>query len=373
MTPDDFIITFIGDWSDEEKNAFNYAAGIWSALIDPVVKISINAYDDASCPFCGGYAYIYINYFSGMPRPETLYSRAQANQLAGYDLLPDEIDFDIKYSGDAYDWYFGTDGNPLFYQVDFVTVILHEIAHGLGLITSFNMGSYGSLYGYPYFYDTFMENAAGEILIEKYLPLEYSADLEADIISDEIYFDGLQTRLKNQNLPGRLQAGRDVHCSNCIYLEHLNDDFYQDSTNELMTSLLNPGEAIHDPGPVTLGMLADLGWSLSPNLPVFYPLPSQMLRVDTQRLLAIDLWKYIPAYQAPETNFIYTITNTPAAGAGVSLSVNRYIDINPLPGWVGRTQVTVTATNLQGLSASQTFQVIVTSEIYLSWLPSVSR
>jgi hypothetical protein len=57
----------------------------------------------------------------------------------------------------------------------------------------------------------------------------------------------------------------------------------------------------------------------------------------------------------------------------VSLHDNRYIDIAPAAGWLGSTQVAVKATNLLGYSVSQTFSVYVVSEIYTSFLPSVSR
>ena len=37
------------------------------------------------------------------------------------------------------DWYFGLDGRPGEDQFDFVSVVLHEIGHGLGFYDSFKI------------------------------------------------------------------------------------------------------------------------------------------------------------------------------------------------------------------------------------------
>jgi hypothetical protein len=366
-TPDDFQITFNGTWTDEEKNAFNYAAGIWSALIDAKVKINITANKSDSC-YCGGQAVVWFDYPlpPNMPVPNTNYPRALSNHLAGKDLMPGTLDFEVYYAANTYPWYYGTDGNVPGNKVDFVTVILHEIAHGIGMVSSFHTNNYGGIGHFPYIHDRFIENGNGEVLVNKYPPGDWSDDLGAEILTDQIYFDGAHLRSLNQNTPARLQAGSPD-------LDHLHEDTYDNTPDSLMTSTLNYGEAIHDPGGIILGILADEGWKLSPDVPVFYPLPSQMLLVNTQRLNAIDLWQHIPAYQSPDTDFSYTISNTPDANAGVSLHDNRYIDVVPAPGWLGSTQVTVKATNLLNLSAYQTFNVLVVNQIYSSFLPKIGR
>ena len=47
---------------------------------------------------------------------------------------------DIAYS-DGIDWYFGTDGSTPFSQYDFVSVVMHEIAHGLNFAGSMRVSS----------------------------------------------------------------------------------------------------------------------------------------------------------------------------------------------------------------------------------------
>ena len=42
-------------------------------------------------------------------------------------------------------WYFGLDGNPTGADPDFVTTVLHELAHGLGFSTLINLQTGGRL------------------------------------------------------------------------------------------------------------------------------------------------------------------------------------------------------------------------------------
>ena len=60
------------------------------------------------------------------------------NQLDDEDRKPDDPDIKIIFSSSD-DWYFGLDGNPGEDQHDFVSVVLHEIGHGLGFVDSFRI------------------------------------------------------------------------------------------------------------------------------------------------------------------------------------------------------------------------------------------
>ena len=78
---------------------------------------------------------------------DTWYAAALANELSGGDVngATSEIvavmnsDVDNSTVLGAIDWYYGTDGNPPEtspgsgkFDEDFVTVVLHEVGHGLG-------------------------------------------------------------------------------------------------------------------------------------------------------------------------------------------------------------------------------------------------
>jgi subtilisin family serine protease len=94
--------------------------------------------------------------------------------------------------------------------------------------------------------------------------------------------------------------------------------------------------------------------------PVIAGLPDQPLPVDTSLDNAIDLWAYASDTESPDSDLTFTIDNSPDPSAGVSIDSNRYIDINPVSGWTGQTNVTIRVADPGGLSDTDTFQVTVT-------------
>ena len=72
----------------------------------------------------------------------------------------------------VFSWYYGTDGNTPSTQMDLMTVVLHEIAHGLNFSGSMSYSrglgnwGYGDLPAYPDIYDTFMRDGSGNLLID---------------------------------------------------------------------------------------------------------------------------------------------------------------------------------------------------------------
>jgi uncharacterized protein YhfF len=98
-------------------------------------------------------------------------------------------------------------------------------------------------------------------------------------------------------------------------------------------------------------------------MPTLSGLPDQTLLVNTTRNNAIDLWAYASDAQSADNLLTFTIDNTPAASAGVSLDSNRYIDINPATGWTGQTNVTIRVTDPGSLSATDTFSVTVSPAV----------
>jgi hypothetical protein len=127
--------------------AFEYAAGIWASLLDSSVEIRVKAtFDplpcDATSATLGGAHPGAIASGAGAPLPDTWYPAALANRLAGTDVSPDSDDIVARFSSnlgeanclDGSSWYYGLDdahGNG----IDFVNVLLHELAHGLGFLT----------------------------------------------------------------------------------------------------------------------------------------------------------------------------------------------------------------------------------------------
>jgi len=261
-------------WPIEAQNAFNYAAGVWATYLQSSVPITINGCwaTNLSPGVLGhsGSTNFYRN-FSGAPVTNTWYAVSLANALSGSDLDPSNPDIEIAYSS-TFNWYFGTDGHPGSGQYDFVSVVMHEIAHGLGFSGSMNVssgqGSWGGGTSYPIAYDRFTENGSGQSLINISLFPNPSASLAAQLTSSNLYFDGPHANAANGGSRAKLYAPG-TWDSGSSY-SHL-DEIYDGTVNALMTYSLNSAEAIHVPGPITMGILTDVGWSTSSCTYSIYP------------------------------------------------------------------------------------------------------
>jgi len=139
---------------EQRMNVFKYAAAFWEGQIDSPVEIVVRAkFEALTCSATSatlgsaGTRYIFSD-FKGAPLAKTWYSSALANKLAGEDLNPagtDDTGEDIsaRFTTALDDgscafprkWYYGLDASPTAGTTDFATVIIHELAHGLGFQT----------------------------------------------------------------------------------------------------------------------------------------------------------------------------------------------------------------------------------------------
>ena len=127
-------------FTSAQQQAFQAAVNIWSQTVSSTVPIVIDATWAQLAPTILGSSGA-NNYYVDVPNgvPGRIYAVALANKLAGHDLDPGEADMHITFNTDyASTFYYGVDGQPPSNQVDFVTVILHEICHGLGFPGSFS-------------------------------------------------------------------------------------------------------------------------------------------------------------------------------------------------------------------------------------------
>lgn len=135
-------------------NAFQHAANILGGLLDSTVGIRVEAAmnplggNATSAALGSAGPIIVLRDFSGAPFPITWYAEALANKLAGVDLNPGGNDIAAVFNSDVdgdvalgtTHWYYGLDGNAGT-DVDFVTVVLHELLHGLGFATQLDLSS----------------------------------------------------------------------------------------------------------------------------------------------------------------------------------------------------------------------------------------
>jgi hypothetical protein len=128
--------------------AFQHAVDTWAAALDSAVEIRISAaFNPLDCNATvvtlgmAGPVHVFRD-FAGAPLPNTYYASPLADRLAGTDLAPDEDDIEAEFNSRfgttctfPAGWYYGLDANPPGDDSDLVTVVLHELGHGMGFLT----------------------------------------------------------------------------------------------------------------------------------------------------------------------------------------------------------------------------------------------
>jgi len=272
-----FIVTYNG-FSPQAQAAFQAAVDIWSTKISSAVPIRINAnwIGLGSGVLGSAGAKTLIRNFVGAPQTSTYYPVALATKLAGIDLIPADYDITANFSSAFPNWYYGTDGNTPANSYDLLTVVLHEIGHGLGFAgTATVNGSTGSwgLNGSPLIYDRFIVNGSGQAIINTALFANPSVALGNQLKSNDLLFNGPNAVAAAGERP-KLYAPASWQQGSSY--SHLDDDYYPEGDpNSLMTPSLSQGESILNPGTIMLGIFSDLGWASTPlvlNNHVYLPL-----------------------------------------------------------------------------------------------------
>lgn len=135
---------------EQRLNVFALAAEIWGSKLQSEQPIFLAAFFQPL--FCtptsavlgsAGPTTVHANY-PGLPLTDTWYVGALADSLTGEDLAPGLVDMVARFNGDigvnpgcltGQKWYNGLDNNndPAS-EIDLLSVVMHEFAHGLGFL-----------------------------------------------------------------------------------------------------------------------------------------------------------------------------------------------------------------------------------------------
>jgi hypothetical protein len=167
---------------EQRLMAFQHAAGIWGATLTSTVAIRIGAsFVPLSCTAdsavlgSAGANDIFAD-FPNAPRARTWYPSALASKLAGSDQsAPADPHIVARFNSrlglfpdclPGSGFYLGLDNQPAG-QIDLVTVLLHEMAHGLGFQTFTDDATGQQANGVPSIWDYFLlDNRNNKLWVE---------------------------------------------------------------------------------------------------------------------------------------------------------------------------------------------------------------
>ncbi len=257
-----FSVKYTG-FTEEAKNAFQYAVDIWERTIKSDVKIQIFA-NWAFLDNVSTLAFVTpteVKNFEGAPINNLWYPIALAEKLARQNINPTtEADIVATFNSRREDWYFGTDGNCPLNKLDLVTVVLHELGHGLGFSGTFRVSNSNGLYGLndglPKIYDTYLQNSADQFLVDF---TNGSLLLGNQITSNSVTFlSPIARLLSSTTADPRVYAPSPYNPGSSI--SHLDEGTYSDTPNSLMTPFAEFGKVAHDCGSLVRGMFYEMGW-----------------------------------------------------------------------------------------------------------------
>lgn len=260
----------------QRRNAFEYALGLWSDVLGEAYSgetIEVDAVFDplggtptsATLGFAGPLG---SNFVTGNPLgPNVFYPGALRNHLSGSDVVTgseitatfnSDVDGNVVLGTTTF--YYGTDDNAPAGTTDFVSTAIHEIGHGLGWTGTLNLNSASGGFG-DYLngalinsFDFFVQRTSDGA------PLSglSTSDRLAATQGDDISWSGPLGIAANGGTEPDLFAPNPAQSGSSY--AHLDEG---DFPTELMSPQATPGTG-HALSPLTLSILQDQGWTLTP-------------------------------------------------------------------------------------------------------------
>ena len=352
---------------------FQYAAKIWESILDSPVEIKVEAqFNPLACTPSSGVlgsagATTVFRDFANAPVANTWYAVALANSLAGIDLSasPDiaaTFNSDIDNNNDCLNntnWYYGIDGNKPSNSFDLLTVVMHEIGHGLGFLTFVNLSS-GTRLGTPGKNDAYMLNLEDHSLNKTWDQLNNSQRAASATDTADLHWFGPEVTTKIGNYTAGINQGH--------VRQYAPSTLSQGSSVSHFDSALAPNELMEPfitqpktgPG-LAVDLMLDIGWQAFAS---FSPIMSRLADVsmqqgDTAQVALVvgdndtSLSSLTFSFDSSDTTVIDQ-TGLNVTGSGVSRTLNI------TPATSGTVSVTVTVSD--GVNtASESFQLTVTN------------
>lgn len=347
-----FVVKYTNfpDWAKTDVQA---ALDVWAAHFKSSVPINVEATFGRSSSYgvlgsarAGGY----FSAFKGAPDSTLWYPSALANALAGKDLDKENPEIVIQVNSTAA-WDTRNDGKPTKREYDMQSVIIHELGHGLGFLStdSYNLARdpatrviiASGLLDQPTAFDAYLQTQDGRRLSDLPSP---STEL-ATALTNTLVWTGAKGVAANNGVPPKMYTPTTYQDGSSV--SHLDEDTFSNTgANAVMTPNLEAGEVFHELGPLLIAMMEDLRAKPPVGKPSAIPTEvrnAEALKGDGQVIVTFDP----PANARPAQITSYLIKNN-KTGAERQVSSSPVV-IDGLKNGVSYT-FTITANNDLGTS-----------------------
>jgi hypothetical protein len=256
---------------DQRRIAFLFAADKWANILFSDVPIRVEVkFDPLACAAttaslgAAGTNTVHRDFIRAQVS-NTWYPAALANAIAGVDLSPGTSDINATFNSTLDDgsclfpkiWYYGLDGNPPPNAIDFVSIVLHELGHGLGFQTFVNLSTGEKLGGIDDIFMLWLENHTTGLL---YPGMTNAERVTASIDTGNLHWVGPNGIADSAGLTsGRHPSGHvEMYAPNPLEPGSSVSHF---STSLTPDELMEPSftGANHDVG-LARAVMADIGW-----------------------------------------------------------------------------------------------------------------
>jgi len=275
-----FVVNYknFPDWA---KNEVQAAIDLWAVNFDSKVPVNVDAtWARSSTSDILGSARPdrYYAKFSGAPDPSLWYASALANAVAGKDLDLDNPEIIIQINSEA-DWDLDGLGKPTRYEYDLKSVMFHEMAHGLGFLSTSSFifdrtkGQNVGILLQPTPFDAYLQTEDGNRLVDLPSP---SFEL-GQALTSRLVWSGPEGIKANNGVKPLMYTPTSYEGGSSV--SHVDENTFTNSgTDAVMTPNLEAGEVFNEPGPILLAMMKDLRNKPAPGLAV--GIPSEVLNAE---------------------------------------------------------------------------------------------
>ena len=345
------------DFPEWAKTEFQLAADVWAANFASDVPINIEAtWTSINRPGVLGSARPaeLRSEFTGAPDPSLNYPIALANAISGRDLNQSRAEILIDVNANA-TWYRPGVGTTISRnEFDLESVFLHEIAHGLGFLSSDRRqddpfkANYGKIVlDDPTPFDAFAITQEGKRLADY-----ESATPELELaVTSPLVWAGQLAMAANGGVKPLLYTPSTYEDGSSV--SHLDEStFANTGANSVMTPGIAPAEIYHQPGPLLLAMMDDMRTKPTAGLAKVLPLNVKSAKAivsDSSALIYFGLPDNSRAAQVTEyrirnikTGVTKKFTSSPALFTGLKNGTPYMFSITAVNS-VGESEARVTS------------------------------